>query len=210
MRKFIKTFAALALTVAMLSGNGVAASAATQEVAGDSSSMTQSKDIEVTLEITSVYSVSLPASIELSPQQVIPASYTGVYYFADGVCFNSSMDVDGIFYVAPVNYGCAGKIRSNEYIFIEPVLPVTLTGDLTGATIGLTRIYTADSSSATEPAMKTQWDSSEVGSCYYDGVSISSCNYAEESIMLGFTEENLVSYENYTGVLTFNFGLGTN
>ena len=189
---YIKTILSFALILAMLTNTSIVALANTQEIQG---SEDKSQTVEVIAEVKSVYSVSLPANIELTYSEL-----SNVYM--DNELHNDA--VEG--YWGTIVYGCAGKISSTEYVYIEPVFPCTLTGETSGETITLKKVLP---SSKEEP--KTQWSSTEIGSCTYDGVTLTNCQYSYCSgLQIGFKQSDITKYETYKGTLTFQFGVDSN
>lgn len=112
--------------------------------------------------------------------------------------------VDG--YWGTIVYGCAGKISNNEYVYIEPVFPCTLVGEEYGKALSLRKVLP---STKAEP--KSTWSATEIGTCSYDGVSLTNCKYAYcEGLQIGFKKSDVESYDVYKGTLIFNFGIASN
>lgn len=193
MRKnFTKTIVSLALAATMLFSSNTTAFAANNEYQG---SADDSKSVEITATISSIYSVSLPAQIDLAYAELADV-YVGD---ADEI----STKAEG--YFGDIIFGAAGKIGANESVFVEPQFPCVMTGT-SGATVQLKKIL---DSNKTEP--KTSWNKAEIGTCTYDGVSLSNCNYAyNNGLKVGFLTSDLSTFENYTGTLVFNFGIRSN
>ena len=180
MKKRIVRLYALALTIALLTG-AIPVQAATQEVQGNSS---QTKNVPVTASITSVYSVSLPASISL------------VYGFETD---DEENMVEGYWF--RLRYGVAGKVTSAESVYVEAVFPCTLTEAETGAELGISEL--------SKNSCKEEWGYDEVGSCSYDGSSLSNCEYAyccATGHVIGVRAAE-VTNGHFEGNLTFHFGI---
>lgn len=198
-KKILNTMLALTVAIATVAGSTMPAMAAEQEVTGTGTD-TQTQDVEVTADIQSVYSVSLPATIELN---------YGVVESRNG------STIDG--YWSNIKYGVAGKIAADEVVNVVPQYPCTLTlmdsdGNPTETTIA---VY--DSRSAVNGwtynednyQCKTAWNKSEIGSCDYDGVSLSNCAYSYccEGHYIGINSGRIEKYGNYAGNLTFQFSI---
>lgn len=191
MRKnLFKAVLSMALAAAILFGNTTVAYAENQEVQG---STDDSRTVEITCNITSVYSVSLPASIALE------------YDTLEDVYVGDTLQASAEGYWGTIVFGCAGKISSSESVFIEPVFPCTMTGT-SGATVSLKKVLPSDKTEA-----KTLWSASEIGTAEFDGVSLSNCTYAyNDGLRIGFLMDDVSAYEAYSGTLTFNFGIRAN
>ena len=180
MKKRIARLYALALTIALLTG-AIPVQAATQEVQGNSS---QTKNVPVTASITSVYSVSLPASISL------------VYGFETD---DEENPVEGYWF--RLRYGVTGKVTSAESVYVEAVFPCTLTDAETGAELEISEL--------SKNRCKEEWGYDEVGSCSYNGSSLSNCEYAyccANGHVIGVRAAE-VTNGNFEGNLTFRFGI---
>ena len=185
-----KILMALAVCISLLAGN-TTAYANTQEVQGTE---TQTKDIKVTADIQSVYSVSLPASIALS------------YGEAED---SSGNKVEGYWY--KLKYGVAGKISSFEEVFVNVECPCTLTNTETSDTIRISELDNYEQ--LTESACKNTWSSTEIGDCEFDGITLSRCDYSyccENGHAIGIKESDISVYGSYEGNLTFRFGINKN
>lgn len=191
-KKILKNIMAMAIVAATFVGSVSPAMAAegTQEVTG---SDTQQRNVAVTADIKSVYSVSLPATITLTYGTVEVGS---IGDRADG-------------YWAKIKYGVAGKIAANERVNVVPQLPCTMTlmddeGQPTSTTISIKNASTLDH--------KTSWSKSEIGSCDYDGTTISNCNYAYccNGHNIGVGMGNVSKYGTYEGNLTFEISITKN
>lgn len=191
MRKnLFKAVLSLALVASVLFGNTGVAYADNQEVQG---STNDSRAVEITCNITSVYSVSLPASVALA------------YDTLEDVYVGDALQASAEGYWGTIIFGCAGKISSSESVFIEPVFPCTMTGT-SGATVELKKVLPNDKTEA-----KTVWNASEIGTAEFDGVSLSNCTYAyNDGLRIGFLMDDVSAYEAYSGTLTFNFGIRAN
>ena len=191
MRKnLFKAVLSLALAASVLFGNTGVAYADNQEVQGSSD---DSRAVEITCNITSVYSVSLPASVALA------------YDTLEDVYVGDALQASAEGYWGTIIFGCAGKISSSESVFIEPVFPCTMTG-ASGATVELKKVLPNDKTEA-----KTAWNASEIGTAEFDGVSLSNCTYAyNDGLRIGFLMDDVSAYEAYSGTLTFNFGIRAN
>lgn len=191
MRKnILKAVLSLAVVASVLFGNTGVAYADNQEVQG---STDDSRAVEITCSITSVYSVSLPASIALA------------YDTLEDVYVGDALQASAEGYWGTIIFGCAGKISSSESVFIEPVFPCTMTGT-SGATVTLKKVLPNDK---TEP--KTSWSATEIGTADFDGTSLSNCTYAYNTgLRVGFLSSDATTYETYRGTLTFNFGIRAN
>lgn len=193
-RKSFKSLLATAVAVCTLVGNVCPAMAAeTQEVSGSGA---QSKDVKVTAEINSVYSVSLPATIDLEYSVLENRSF---------------QDVAGYWY--RLKYGVAGRISSSEKVYVEPVYPceISIVGDdgQIQATLNVTDFTHSDECYGGGNC-KTEWTSSEVGSCTYNGTTISDCVYSNccnDGHWIGVKAADVTEYGSYEGNLTFNFGI---
>lgn len=193
MKRIFKSMMCFVLSILMLTGSSVIAFASNQEIQGSTDS---SQAVEVTANIKSMYSVSLPASIDLA-YEVLADIYIGE---ADEI----TTEAEG--YFGKIIFGCAGKISSNEYVFITPSFPCTMTSTSSDATVALQKILP---STKAEP--KTQWNSTEIGTCSFDGVTLTNCQYAyNDGLQIGFLLSQLTAYESYKGNLTFNFGVRSN
>lgn len=192
MKCFIKTVSALLLTIATLAcTNGTITYAANTEVQGSGN---DSRTVVVTANITSVYSVSLPAQISLTYDELSNV-YVGDVLQAKA---------DGYFGI--ITFGAAGKISNQEKVFIEPVFPCLMTGSTSGNTINLKKVLP---STRIEP--QTIWTKAQIGNCTYDGVILTSCNYTyNDGLKVGILLSDVTSYENYRGNLLFNFGIRIN
>lgn len=196
MRSFLKSTAIFMIAVAMVVTGSTfkttTAFAANTEVQGTTD---DSESVEVTANITSVYSISLPASINLSY-----GNKTNIYV-GGGSLLSAAEGYFGV-----ITFGCAGKISAQEHVYIEPVFPCTMTGVTSGSTLALKKVL---NSARTEP--KTQWTSSEIGTCTYNGISLTNCVYAyNDGLTIGFLLSDVSSYETYTSNLLFNFGIRAN
>ena len=186
-----KILMALAVCVSLLAGNSVTAYASTQEVQGTD---TQTKDIKVTADIQSVYSVSLPASIELSYGEATDSSGNKVA----GYWYN-------------LKYGVAGKISSFEEVFVNVECPCVLTNTETGDTISISELDNYEQ--LTTSGCKNYWSSTEIGSCEFDGTTLTNCEYSyccENGHAIGIKEADITVYGSYEGNLTFQFGIDKN
>lgn len=162
-----------------------AMAATTQEVQGTTGQ--QSKDIPVTATVQSVYSVSLPASISLT------------YGIEEDVAGNQ---VEGYWY--DLRYGAVGKLTSTENVFVRATLPCALNDSVSGKSVSL---INAKGLITCEKV----WSASEIGSCTYDGVSLTNCNYNySDSFAIGIKASNIATSGSYTGNLTVDFGLCSN
>ena len=180
MKKRIAKFCALTLAIALFTG-AIPVQAATQEVQGNSS---QTKNVPVTASITSVYSVSLPASISL------------VYGFETD---DEENPVEGYWF--RLRYGVAGKVTSAESVYVEAVFPCTLTDAETGAEMEISEL--------SKNSCKEEWGYDEVGSCSYDGSSLSNCEYAyccSNGHVIGIRAAEVTNGD-FEGNLTFRFGI---
>ena len=190
----LKSLLATALAVCTVMGSTATCFAAeTQEVSG---STAQSKDVKVTAEIQSVYSVSLPATLELEYQTI---SQNGNNY-------------DG--YWTKLKYGVSGKISASEKVYVKPTYPCELSIIEDGqaqASINVWDIAHCDNYGQTGNGVcKTEWGSSEIGSCDYDGATISNCNYSyccSDGHWIGVKSSDITEYGSYEGNLTFQFGI---
>lgn len=196
--KITKSLMALTLAAATMMGSTTPAFAAEMEVTG---SENQSQSVGVTADIQSVYSVSLPATIKLE--------------FGSIEDINHDI-VDG--YWANIRYGTAGKISNNEVVNVVPQFPCTLTlmdesGNPTETTISIYHaedVQNGGHSSNVNYQCKTSWNKAEIGSCDYDGVSLSNCNYSyccEQGHLIGIKSDKVEKYGNYEGNLTFQFSI---
>ena len=191
MRKnILKAVVSLVLAVGVLLGNTGAAYADNQEIQGNTN---DSRAVEITCSITSVYSVSLPASIALA------------YDTLENVYVGDALQASAEGYWGTIIFGCSGKISPSESVFIEPVFPCTMTGT-SSATVDLKKVLLGDKTEA-----KTVWNATEIGTAEFDGVSLSNCTYAyNDGLRIGFMIGDVSSYETYSGTLTFNFGIRNN
>lgn len=189
-KKLGRAVLSLVLAIGVLFGNTGVAYADNQEVQG---STNDSIAVEITCSITSVYSVSLPASIALA------------YDTLENVYVGDALQASAEGYWGTIIFGCAGKISSAESVFIEPVFPCTMTG-ASGATVNLKKVLPDDKTEA-----KTVWNATEIGTAEFDGVSLSNCAYAyNDGLRIGFLMDDVSTYETYSGTLTFNFGIRSN
>lgn len=195
-RKSFKSLLATAVVVCTLVGNVCPAMAAeTQEVSGSGA---QSKDVKVTAEIQSVYSVSLPAVLELTEGKMT---------------FNGWTDAPG--YYCQMKYGVAGKISSDEKVYVRPQYPIEMHIIKNGQIQATIKADEISGNYGNYPnghngTCKKEWSSSEIGSCDYDGTTISNCDYAfccSEGHWIGIKAEDVSEYGSYEGNLTFNFGI---
>lgn len=195
--KMTKTLLALSLAFTTMMGSAMPAFASEQLVTGTDS---QTKEVEVSADIKSVYSVSLPATIKLEYGSVIIRDNP----------------VDG--YWANIRYGVAGKIASNEVVNIVPQFPCTLTlmdenGNPTETTISV--YHAQDSNNGghgvydRDKQCRTSWNKAEIGSCDYDGVSLTNCvySYCCDGHFIGINQDRVEKYGDYQGNLTFNFSI---
>ncbi len=177
-----KKVTGLLLALALLFTEGrLSGFAANSTVTGDEP---QSKEVKVTAELKSMYSVSLPATITLS-------------YSVQKESNNK--DVPGYWY--RLRYGTAGKVNSTDTVYVRPFYPCALTGKNTGAVIYLYSL---------KGDCKTEWDSTEVGTCTYNGTSLTNCVYhfcCNSGHFIGISEEDIEEYDSYEGSLIFDFGI---
>ncbi len=179
----IKYLLCAALAGAVLVNSAVLPAAAAEDVTVTGTTE-QTKDIEMQANIQSVYSVTLPATISLS----------------FGTAENESGEEKNG-YFATIKYGCAGLISSTEDVYIEPQFPAVLTGATTGATINITEYAGVEE-------IQKEWDYLNIGTCDYDGSSLSNCVYSCcEEHKIGVALEDVSAYELYEGTLTFKFGI---
>ena len=191
MKRIKRAALAMVMLITLMAVNSDMVLAA-QEIQGSDAT---SQAVEVTAEVKSMYSVSMPASIELTFSEISRVYIDGIY---------TSSATEG--YWGTIVYGCAGKISNNEYVYIEPVFPCTLVGMEYGKAIALRKILP---SSKEEP--KSTWSAEEIGTCNYDGVSLTNCKYAYcKGLQIGFKKSDVVSYDVYKGTLIFNFGIAGN
>lgn len=191
MKRMKTTALAAVMAVTLLVAKGSMVFAA-QEIQGSDA---KSQAVEVTADVKSMYSVSMPASIELTFSEISKVYIDGTY---------TSSAVEG--YWGTIVYGCAGKISNNEYVYIEPVFPCTLVGEEYGKALSLRKVLP---STKAEP--KSTWSATEIGTCSYDGVSLTNCKYAYcEGLQIGFKKSDVESYDVYKGTLIFNFGIASN
>ena len=84
-------------------------------------------------------------------------------------------------YYCKLRYGVAGKISSNEKVYIKPNYPFEMyiiEDNQTKATIEINDLVNyKDYSTGHNGSCKTQWTSTEIGSCDYDGRTVSNCEY---------------------------------
>lgn len=204
-KKSIKTLLTTALAMYTIMTSTLPAMAADVEVTGDDSAA-QSQSVEVSAEVSSLYSVTLPAVIELTRQGAVAtnpndASDTGA---KDGFWCNFKI-------------GAAGKLLSSHTLTTR-IQDCTMTGENTGNTFqlkaffykpldgfvsdALSRFYTYGG----DPLSPT-WVSTEIGSCDYDGTSLTNCEYNYKSFWVGVPEDELNVADVYKGSMVVNFTL---
>ena len=202
-KKILKNIMAMAIVAATFVGSVSPAMAAegTQEVTG---SDTQQKQVEISADVKSVYSVSLPATITLTYGTVEKLSLVGSGKENDSC--------DG--YWATIKYGVAGKISSNEKVNVVPQFPCTMTllddeGQPTSTTVQMLNVLRYDSSLDKVVCNKTAWSKSDIGSCDYDGITISNCNYAYccDGHNIGIRASDIEKSGTYEGNLTFEISI---
>ena len=212
MKRFKKWLSMTMMLVTLMSSN-ISAFAA-QEISGTTS---QSTDVSVTANITSVYSVSLPATIELVPMTVDNV----VYYDTKengGTLNDNGKTISG--YIAKLEMGCAGIIAPGERIGVMPVAPFYLTNNNGGQQVmvaniiptGLTnRAIITNTQSPSSPFQMHDkniyyWTSDTIGTCEFDGVNLSNCNYSYNYHYIGLVGEQLEIAGSFSGTMTFKFG----
>ena len=162
---FSKLMAVLMVVFIVTAGTSTPAMASTQEIQGTTG---QTKDIPVSANITSVYSVSLPASISL------------VYGTAEDAIENT---VEGYWY--NLRYGAVGKLTSAESVYVEAVLPCTLRDNVADKTVSLIGIKG-------NLSCRKTWSVSAVGTCDYDGISLTNCVYSySDYYVIGVRAEDI-------------------
>lgn len=159
-------------------------------------STNDSQAVQINCALSSIYSVSLPAQIELGYDIL-----SNVYVGSDAT--DITVSAEGYFGI--IKYGACGKIGPSECVYIEPQFPCTLSG-ASGSTVTLKKIL---DSNKTEP--QTEWNSDNIGSCDFDGTTLTNCNYTyNDGLQVGFLLTDILVNENYSGNLVFNFGIRAN
>lgn len=196
MKKFFKTMTALALTVAVLAGNSIPALAANQEV---QTSGTETATVELTLNVKSAYCVSLPATIELE--------YAVVEVPEGEILWNGATQITGRaeLYQCKIEIGVAGKIPSG-IISVAPVLPCELTNEDDNV-VPLNALDSSESLGNTYPQYISDWTKDEIGTCDFDGATLTNCVYEKRYLSIGTLANVIQQGGSYTGSLVFNFSM---
>lgn len=213
--KIAKNLLAMAVAVATLAGSAMPAMAADVELQGDDQTA-KSQSIEVsTGYISSVYCVSVPATLDLEYRVITNAD-------GDDIRTNKG-------YFCDLTVGAAGKILNNQKLVAELLhtqdsnghWTTVIDGKNTGKSIELgvvtagnsdTEVFDSCSgdnftnfSRFNEFFNSLQWTSDAIGTCDYDGTTLSNCMYTTKTITIGFDENDIPVADEYTGNITINF-----
>lgn len=203
-KRSIKTLLTTALAVCTIMTSTLPAMAADVEVTGNGESKSQT--VEISAEVNSLYSVTLPAVIELTRQDAVAtnpndASDTGTK--------------DGFW--CDFKIGAAGKLLSNHTLTTR-MQDCTMTDENTGNTFQLkvffykpldgfvSDVLSGFYTYGGDPLSPT-WTNTEIGSCDYDGTSLTNCEYNYKNFWIGVPEEELTASGTYTGSMVVNFTL---
>lgn len=196
MMKFI-TGLALAVSLSASAINPMAVMAAENQETQVLDGTSDTKDIPVTVNVKSVYMVSLPASLDLeygSRQDIMGYTHYGYY--------------------TNIKYGAAGKIASKYEVYIKEI-----SCDLTGETTGehIIAEHKAGIHGRLLSDLSYRWVSAErenspywiLGGCDYNGVSISNpeYDYCCDGHCFGVDENDIPALDDYAGNLVVEFGL---
>ena len=199
---------ALGLTVALstLASSAMPALAADVELQGDDSSA-KSQSVEVSADISSLYAVTLPAMIELTRQTATLTDENT----------NTTYEKDGFWYKFQI--GAAGKLLSNQKL-VSRMNNCTITGKNTGNTVELKAYFfrfisgyeetldnLEDFNNYNGSPLSPTWTSTEIGSCNYNGTSLTDCSYVYKDFWVGIPEDELSKADIYEGTITVNFAL---
>lgn len=217
--KIAKNLLAMAVAVATLAGSAMPAMAADVELQGDDQTA-KSQSIEVsTGYISSVYCVSVPATLDLEYRVITNAD-------GDDIRTNKG-------YFCDLTVGAAGKILDVQKLKMtlidEPLVPGDNSGVWTSHIVGKTsgksivlNVVTAgnkndavfDSCSSDNLTdfsrfntffNSLEWDKNTIGTCDYDGTTLSNCVYTTKTITIGFDEKNIPIADEYAGTVTISF-----
>lgn len=203
-QKFLKGFFALIVAVSTVVGSSVPAFAAEIEVSGDDST-TKTQAIDVTTgHISSIYSVTMPAVIELKRGVSQDTDDEGNIHTSAG-------------YWAEVRVGAAGKILATQKLTgtldMSDEKYYAVYGKNTGTKAYLTATVWDQGDINTSfdrfnmfhtPMI---WYSNDIGTCDYDGTALTNCNYDYRTFTIGVMEERITVSDEYTGQIAINFSL---
>lgn len=205
--KFLKSVLGMVVAISTISNCAIPAFAANVEVSSDGTG-TKSQTVEVSTEnITSMYTVSLPATIELTRQTVKLTDKENPF--------------ESYGYWVDFQIGAAGKLlyyqslSANIKYDFETSTGVTLTGTQDSRnTIELKSIQLTPSGYevVTAGSCGVSWSApgtpgTNIGSCDYDGSSLVNCNYSTKSMWLGVPFENILKPDTYRGNIVVEFSL---
>lgn len=197
-KKSIKTLLTTALAVCTIMTSTLPAMAADVEVTGNGESKSQT--VEVSAEVNSLYSVTLPAVIELTRQDAV---------------VSSSIEFKKSGFWHDFKIGAAGKLLSNHTlvarmedcviqgneVWDQAYLKVYFYDSISGGTAKKLSDFPQNSDNY------PKWTNTEIGSCDYDGTSLTNCEYNYKNFWIGVPEEELTASGAYTGSMVVNFTL---
>ena len=213
-RKIVNGLLAIAVAISTLAGSVMPAMAAEVELQGDSST-TKTQSVEVSATLTSVYCVSLPATLNLEYRTVTNSN-------GDDTRTNSG-------YFCDLTIGAAGKLISTQTLrasFLQQEVDGKWTNCIYGqstnqriemqvVTPGHSDSEVFDSTSSDNFASferfnsyfnkNQKWNSTEIGSCDYEGSVLSNCDFTERTFVIGFDESSIPEADEYVGNITVNF-----
>lgn len=209
MRKFANKAIGLLAALSIMLSATTTVFAADVEIQSEGTE-SKSQSIQVSASVASVYSVTMPATIELEYRTITNAD-------GDDVRTNHG-------YFCDIQLGAAGKILSTQKVKMTLENSKNyMTGANTSETIELGVVTAGHSETEVFDQSKNDnlttfsgfneffndliWTSTTIGTADYDGVNLSNCNYTYKTITIGFDESAVTAADAYSGVIMINFSL---
>lgn len=208
MKKFVKKAIGLLAALSIMFSATTTAYANDVEIHGEGTE-SKSQTIEVTASIASVYAVTMPATLELNYETITKSEPDG----SNEVTYNG--------YFCDIEIGAAGKILSTQKLKMSLENNSNImTGANTGRTVQLKTLVSTYSNmygahggylfafdAYNSVCNDLQWDVNTIGTCSYDGVTLTNCNYTYRTLTIGFHESDVSAADIYSGNIVINFGL---